>query len=139
LAYVEVLGNERADTTMGFLKRALIFYRQHRITVRKIMTDNGSAYVSHVFEALCQQRNLKHLRTRPYRPCTNGKAERFIQTLLREWAYKRPYRSSRERIAALPRWLFRYNHHRPPREPRWGFTDHPGGGLVLNNLPGLHI
>jgi transposase InsO family protein len=113
LAYVEVLANEQADTTMGLLKRVLIFFRRHGITVRRIMTDNGSAYVSHVFAALCQQNALKHLRTRPYRPCTNGKAERFIQTLLREWAYKRPYRSSRARTVTLPRWLFRYNHHRP--------------------------
>lgn len=113
LAYVEVLANEQADTTIGFLKRALIFFRRHGITVRRIMTDNGSAYVSHVFAALCLQNNLRHLRTRPYRPCTNGKAERFIQTLLREWAYKRPYRSSRARTTALPRWLFRYNHYRP--------------------------
>lgn len=113
LAYVEVLANECANTTMGFLKRVLIFFRQHRISVRRIMTDNGSAYVSHVFAALCHQRGLRHLRTRPYRPCTNGKAERLIQTLLREWAYKRPYRSSRERTASLPRWPLRYNHQRP--------------------------
>jgi transposase len=112
LAYVEVLANEQADTTLGFLKRTLIFFRRHRITVKRVMTDNGPAYVSAVFAALCLERNLRHLRTKPYRPCTNGKAERLIQTLLREWAYKRPYRSSADRIAALPSWLHHYNHRR---------------------------
>src|SRR6185295_3302450 len=114
LAYVEVLANELATTTAGFLRRVLIFCRQHGIRkVERVMTDNGSAYRSHLFATLCQARTLRHLRTRPYRPCTNGKAERFIQTLLREWAYKRPYTSSARRTAALPRWLHRYNYHRP--------------------------
>jgi transposase InsO family protein len=113
LAYVEVLANEQADTTIGFLKRALIFYRRHRVRVRRVLTDNGSAYVSHIFAELCAQRSIAHKRTRPYRPCTNGKAERLIQTLLREWAYKRPYRSSRMRTAVLPRWLDHYNYRRP--------------------------
>jgi transposase InsO family protein len=113
LAYVEVLANEQGETTVGFLKRALIFFRQHQVRVKRLLTDNGSAYVSQVFADLCQDRSITHKRTRPYRPCTNGKAERFIQTLLREWAYKRPYTSSQRRAAALPRWLYRYNHRRP--------------------------
>jgi transposase InsO family protein len=113
LAYVEVLANEQGDTTAGFLRRALIFFRRHNVNVKRILTDNGSAYVSRVFAALCAHRSIIHKRTRPYRPCTNGKAERFIQTLLREWAYKRPYHSSRKRVAALPRWLDHYNHRRP--------------------------
>jgi transposase InsO family protein len=113
LAYAEVLANEQGETTAGFLRRALIFFRRHHITVKRVLTDNGSAYRSHVFLALCQARSIAPKRTRPYRPCTNGKAERFIQTLLREWAYKRPYRSSRRRTAVLPRWLDRYNHRRP--------------------------
>jgi transposase InsO family protein len=114
LAYVEVLANEQATTTAGFLRRALIFFRQHGIRkVQRVMTDNGSAYVSHLFAALCAARSLRHIRTRPYRPCTNGKAERFIQTMLREWAYKRPYPSSKRRIAALAGWLRYYNHRRP--------------------------
>jgi transposase InsO family protein len=113
LSYVEILANERSDTTVGFLKRALAFFRSHGITVQRVMTDNGSAYVSHLFAALCRDKSLRHLRTQPYRPCTNGKAERLIQTLLREWAYKRPYRSSRHRAAVLPRWLDRYNYTRP--------------------------
>ncbi len=113
LAYVEVLANEQAETTVGFLRRALIFFRRHGITAQRVMTDNGSAYVSHLFAQRCQVHSLRHLRTRPYRPCTNGKAERFIQTMLREWAYRRAYSSSRLRTAALPAWLHYYNHRRP--------------------------
>ena len=113
LAYVEVLANEEATTTAAFLRRALAFYRLHGIRVRRLLTDNAKNYTAHAFLALCTARHVDPRRTRPYRPCTNGKAERFIQTLLREWAYKRPYTSSRRRIAALPRWLHRYNHHRP--------------------------
>jgi transposase InsO family protein len=114
VAYIEVLANEQATTTAGFLRRALIFFRQHGIRkVERVMTDNGSAYVSHLFAALCAARSLRHIRTRPYRPCTNGKAERFIQTMLREWAYKHPYPSSKRRTAALARWLRYYNHRRP--------------------------
>jgi transposase InsO family protein len=113
LAYVEVLANEQGNTTAGFFRRALIFFRRHRIRVKRVLTDNGSAYRSHVFIELCQARFITPKRTRPYRPCTNGKAERFIQTLLREWAYKRPYGSSRRRTAMLARWLDHYNHRRP--------------------------
>ena len=113
LAYVEVLANEQAETTAAFLRRALIFYRRHGIRVERVMTDNGSAYVSHLFAELCKQHHLRHIRTRPYTPRTNGKAERFIQTMLREWAYFRPYSSSRIRTALLPRWLTHYNHRRP--------------------------
>jgi transposase InsO family protein len=113
LAYVEVLANEQAETTAAFLRRALAYYRCHGIRVERVMTDNGSAYVSHLFAQLCTQSQLRHVRTRPYTPRTNGKAERFIQTLLREWAYVRPYATSRRRTAALPRWLHHYNHRRP--------------------------
>lgn len=112
LAYVEVLANEEAPTTAGFLRRALIFFRRHGVRIKRVLTDNAKTYTSDVFQALCAQRSIRHRRTRPYRPCTNGKAERFIQTMLREWAYKRPYTSSRRRTAALPRWLDRYNHRR---------------------------
>jgi transposase InsO family protein len=113
LAYVEVLSDERAITTAGFLERALAWLGERGITVRRVLTDNGSAYVSALFADLCRRRDLRHRRTRPYRPRTNGKAERFIQTSLREWAYARPYSSSTKRSAALPRWLHYYNHHRP--------------------------
>jgi transposase InsO family protein len=113
LAYVEVLANEEARTTAGFLRRALIFYRRHGIRVKRILTDNAKTYTSDLVQQLCARYSIRHKRTRPYRPCTNGKAERLIQTLLREWAYKRPYTSSARRTAALPRWLRRYNHYRP--------------------------
>lgn len=113
LAYAEVLCGETAEHTAGFLHRALAFLRQHAVRVRAVMTDNAFAYLGRLFQATCQRYRLRHLRTRPYRPCTNGKAERFIQTLLREWAYVRPYTSSRRRSAALPRWLAYYNCRRP--------------------------
>jgi transposase InsO family protein len=113
LSYMEVLPDERADTVAGFLRRALAWYRQHGIVARRLLTDNGNGYVSHLFAQLCQQEGLRHLRTRPYTPRTNGKAERFIQTSLRSWAYGRPYTSSQQRLDALPRWLHYYNHHRP--------------------------
>lgn len=112
LAYVEILPAETADMCAGFLQRALAFYRSHGVRVRAVMTDNARAYLSHAFEAVCQRHRLRHLKTRPYRPRTNGKAERFIQTLLREWAYARPYTSSRKRAEQLPRWLRYYNHRR---------------------------
>jgi len=113
LAYVEVLTNEQKLTATGFLERAMAFYRRLDIRVRAVMTDNGSAYLSRLFTAACRFFRLRHLRTRPYRPRTNGKAERFIQTLLREWAYARPYRHSSLRTRALRTWLRYYNHRRP--------------------------
>jgi transposase InsO family protein len=113
LAYVEILADEKAVTTVAFLERALAWFAAHGVTVRRLLTDNGSAYVSDLFADLCRRSGLRHRRTRPYRPRTNGKAERFIQTSLREWAYARPYSSSRLRSEALPHWLHYYNHHRP--------------------------
>jgi transposase InsO family protein len=113
LAYVEVLPDEQATTAIGFLKRAVAFYRRHGITVERVMTDNGSAYRSTVHAFACRAMGLKHLRTRPYRPRTNGKAERFIRTLLAGWAYGAIYATSAERIAALDGWLWTYNHRRP--------------------------
>ena len=124
LAYVEVLPDEKAKTAIGFLKRALAFYRSHGITVEGLMTDNGSAYRSAAHALACRAMGIRHIRTRPYRPQTNGKAERFIRTMLREWAYAAVYGSSPERAAALAGWLERYNFtrrhgalgHRPPIE-----------------------
>src|SRR4051812_30329950 len=87
LAYAEVLSDEKGPTAVAFLRRALRFFAGHGIHVERVMTDNGSPYVSHTHAAACHELALKHLRTQPYRPRTNGKAERFIQTLLREWAY----------------------------------------------------
>jgi transposase InsO family protein/transposase len=122
LAYVEVLPDEKATTAIGFLKRSLSFYRSHGITVERLMTDNGSAYRSTAHALACRALGIKHIRTRPYRPQTNGKAERFIRTMLREWAYAAVYGSSPDRAAALSGWIERYNFrrrhgalgHRPP-------------------------
>jgi transposase InsO family protein len=113
LAYVEVLPNERAESSIAFLYRAAAWLRRQGITVERVMTDNGSGYVSKSFRAAVAELRARHIRTRPYTPRTNGKAERFIQTLLREWAYARPYTSSYRRRAALPAWLRRYNERRP--------------------------
>jgi transposase InsO family protein len=113
LAYVEVLRDETATTSVGFLRRAFAWFLRLGVRVERIMTDNGSAYVSRRFAAACAGMQLRHKRTRPYRPCTNGKAERFIQTLLREWAYAMPYRNSTLRTRALRHWLRYYNRERP--------------------------
>jgi len=113
LAYVEVLENEKGTTAVGFLKRALAFYRRHGVSVEAVMTDNGSAYVSTVHAIACRALGIRHLRTRPRRPQTNGKAERFIRTMLGGWAYGAIYGSSAERSAALEGWLWRYNFRRP--------------------------
>jgi transposase len=122
LAYVEVLSDQTAPTTIGFLQRAIAWFGEHGITVREVMTDNGSAYISAAWASWCSTNNIVHIRTRPHRPRTNGKAERFIQTLLREWAYAQTYATSEHRRRALPRWLRHYNHtrlhgslgHKPP-------------------------
>jgi transposase InsO family protein len=113
LAFVEVLEDEKAVTAVGFLRRAIAFYAARGITVQQLMTDNGSAYISSVHALACRALGLKHLRTRPYRPRTNGKAERFIRTLLGGWAYGAIYNTSRERNDALAAWIDFYNHRRP--------------------------
>jgi len=112
LAYVEVLIDERAANAVAFLRRAVAFYRRHGITVERVITDNGSAYRSTVHAIACRAMGVRHLRTRPYRPQTNGKAERFIRTMLGGWAYGALYRNSTERTAALDGWLDYYNHQR---------------------------
>ena len=112
LAYAEVLSDEKATTAVGFLRRALSFYRRHGVEVEAVMTDNGPAYVSVAHALACRILGLKHLRTRPYRPQTNGKAERFIRTMLGESAYGAIYGSSSERTAALAGFLWRYNYKR---------------------------
>jgi transposase InsO family protein len=122
LAYAEVLADERGDTAAGFLRRATAWFRSMGIGVERVMSDNGSCYVSAIHAATCRELGLRHLRTQPYRPRTNGKAERFIQTLQRRWAYGAIYGTSTERTAALPGWLAHYNFtrrhgslgHRPP-------------------------
>jgi transposase InsO family protein len=122
LAYAEVLADEKATTAVGFLKRAVAFYRRYGIRVEAILSDSGSAYRAAAHAIACRRLRIKHLRSRPYRPQTNGKAERFIRTMLNAWAYGAIYRSSSERTAALDGWLWHYNHrrrhsalgHRPP-------------------------
>jgi len=113
LAYAEVLPTAAWPDAVGFLERALAWFAAHQVHAQRVMTDNGSAYRSRAFAALCARVAVRHLRTRAYTPRTNGKAERFIQTLLREWAYRRPYRSSARRRRALEPWLRYYNRRRP--------------------------
>jgi transposase InsO family protein len=112
LAYAEVLPDEKATTTVGFLRRAVDFYGRHGIRVERVLTDNGAGYRSTIHALACRALRIRHLRTRPYRPQTNGKAERFIRTLLHGWAHGAIYRSSAERTAALDGWLWHYNHRR---------------------------
>jgi transposase InsO family protein len=112
LAYAEVLPDEKATTAVGFLRRAVAFYQRHGMTVEELITDNGSPYRSAVHALACRLLGIRHLRTRPRRPQTNGKAERFIRTMLAGWAYGAIYATSAERTAALDGWLWRYNHHR---------------------------
>ena len=135
LAYVEVLDDERAPTAVAFLRRAVKFYASHGIQVERVMTDNGGAYRSFAHAFACRQLKLKHIRTRPRRPQTNGKAERFIRTMLEGWAYGRVYSSSRERRRALEPWLHFYNRRRPH-----GATGHkpPITRLHGNNLLGSY-
>jgi len=113
LAYTEILPDERQHSACAFLTRALAFFQAHGVSVERVMTDNGSAYRSHLFKSLIASAGLRHIRTRPYTPRTNGKAERFIQTSLREWAYRNAYRTSAERTQAMHPWITSYNHRRP--------------------------
>ncbi len=112
-AYVEALPNERGDTTAGFLERAIAHFARCGVQVRELLTDNAKNYTtSQAFIDVADKHHLRRLTTRPYRPQTNGKAERFIQTLQNEWAYARRYTSNEYRLRALPRWVYRYNHRR---------------------------
>jgi transposase InsO family protein len=138
LAYVEVLADEKAATAIGFLRRALGFYGAHGIQVERLMTDNGPAYISLAHALACRALGLRHLRTRPYRPRTNGKAERFIRTLLGAWAYGAIYASSQQRTDALSIWLDHYNY----RRPHGALSHHPPAArlaqLTGNNLHGSY-
>lgn len=113
LAYVEVLADERALTATGFLRRAIRYFNDRGVSVQRVMTDNGAAYRSAIWAIACRAVGVRHKRTRPRRPRTNGKAERFIRTLLEGWAYAAIYPTSCHRSAALPAWINHYNHHRP--------------------------
>jgi transposase InsO family protein len=138
IAFSAVLPDERQESVVAFLREALVYYRRFGIRFRAVLTDNGSAYRSRAFAAECRRLGLKHRFTRPYTPRTNGKAERFIQTALREWAYARRYQNSTERSQSLPAWLHQYNWHRPhaslgllPPVSRSGL--HPNNLLRLHN------
>jgi len=113
IAFAKIMGSERKRSATAFLKAAIADYESLGIKVERVMTDNGSCYKAFAFRRLCKRLGLRHIRTRPYTPKTNGKAERFIQTSLREWAYAQAYRNSQQRKAELPVWLHRYNWHRP--------------------------
>lgn len=115
VTYAEVLPDERAASAAGFLERALAWFRERDVHVQRVMTDNGSCYRSHRLNRSLVAQGVRHVYTRPYRPQTNGKAERFIQTAKREWAYARAYRSSMARTLMLPGFLNRYNCRRPHR------------------------
>jgi len=113
IAFAQVMPDEKKESEIAFLETTLAYYQSLGVTVARVMTDNGSCYKAFDFRDACRNRGLKHIRTRPYTPKTNGKAERFIQTALREWAYAQAYTHSDRRAAELPRWLHRYNWHRP--------------------------
>jgi transposase InsO family protein len=113
LAFSQILPDERKESAVAFLKAAVAYYASLGVIVARVMTDNGSCYRSKAFRKACSDLGLKHIRTRPYTPKTNGKAERFIQTALREWAYAQAYPTSDRRAEELPVWLHRYNWHRP--------------------------
>ena len=137
IAFVQVMPDQRKESAVAFLEAAVAYYASLGIKVQRVMTDNGSCYRSRAFRAACKRLGLRQIFTKPYTPRTNGKAERFIQTSLREWAYARAYNTSDERNAELPRWLHRYNWHRPhgsigskPPISRLGLTG--------NNLLRLH-
>jgi transposase InsO family protein len=132
LAYAEVLADEKATTAVAFLRRAVAFYAAHGISVERVMTDNGSAYCSIAHALACRALSIRHLRTRPRRPRTNGKAERFIKTMIAGWNDGAIYGSSRERAAALDGWLWTYNHRR-----RHGALSHKPPIARLNELNNL--
>jgi transposase InsO family protein len=133
LAYAEVLPDEKATTAIAFLRRAVAFYASYGMAVRELLTDNGSAYRATIHAIACRALGIRHLRTRPHRPQTNGKAERFIRTLLGGWAYGAIYRTSSERAAALDGFIFRYNHHR-----RHAGIGRQTPAIRLNNLLGTY-
>jgi transposase InsO family protein len=137
IAFSQVLPDETKDSAVPFLNAAVDYYASLGVRVARVMTDNGSCYRSFEFREACRKLGLRHIRTRPYTPKTNGKAERFIQTSLREWAYARPYRNSDHRADKLPAWLHRYNWHRPHGGINYQ-TPISRLGITGNNLLRLH-
>jgi transposase InsO family protein len=138
IARAEIFPDQKKESAVAFLVATIAYFRSLGITVERVMTDNGSCYLSKAFARVCKQLAVKHIRIKPYTPQTNGKAERFIQTALREWAYATAFEHSEQRYAALPAWLHRYNWHRPhvslARKPPISRL-----GLTGDNLLRLHI
>ena len=137
IAFTQILPDEKAVSAIAFLKAAVAYYKSLGITVQRVMTDNGSCYKAFAFKDACKALGLKHVRTRPYTPRTNGKAERFIQTALREWAYARPFLTSTHRAKDLPRWTHHYNWHRPHSAIK-SKPPVSRSGLAEDNLLRLH-
>ena len=138
IGFTMILPDETANSAVPFLKAAVAYYRRLGVKVLRVMTDNGSCYRSSAFREACKKLRLRHIRTRPYTPKTNGKAERFIQTALREWAYAKAYRSSDQRADEMPAWLHRYNWHRPHGGIKYQ-TPISRLALTEDNLLRLHI
>lgn len=138
IAFTQIHLNEKKESAIAFLIAAVDYYRKLGITITRVMTDNGSCYISKAFAATCRQLDLKHVRTKPYTPRTNGKAERFIQTAIREWAYARAYHTSEQRARHLPIWTHMYNWHRPHGGIK-GQTPISRLGWDRNNLLRFHI
>ncbi|MGI9505143.1 MAG: IS481 family transposase [Geminicoccaceae bacterium] len=138
VAFTEIHKDEKKASAIDHLKAAVAYYAALGVTVTRVMTDNGSCYRSFAFRDACKALSIKHIRTRPYTPQTNGKAERFIQTVIREWAYATEFETSEQRKADLPRWQHRYNWHRPHsslnKKPPISRI-----GLTGNNLLRIHI
>jgi len=138
LGCADIMPDEKKQSAVAFLNAAVAWYASLGITVQRVMTDNGSCYKSFAWRDACNALGIKHIRTKPYTPKTNGKAERFIQSSLREWAYARAYETSRQRAMELPHWLHHYNWHRPHAGIK-GNTPISRSGLDVNNLMRLHI
>ncbi|MBB2823402.1 UNVERIFIED_ORG: transposase InsO family protein, partial [Rhizobium esperanzae] len=138
LAYLEILPDETRRSCLRFLFNALRFFKAHGVKVQRVMTDNGTSFRSHRYAKALRRLSIKHIRTKPYTPKTNGKAERLVQTALREWAYAKAYETSQQRAADLPLWLHRYNWHRPHGSLQ---SKPPVSrlGLIEDNLLRLHI
>ncbi len=137
LGCADIMPDEKKQSAVAFLHAAVAWYKRFDITVERVMTDNGSCYKSFAWRDACNALRIKHIRTKPYTPKTNGKAERFIQSSLREWAYARAYETSRQRAIELPHWLHHYNWHRPHAGIK-GNTPISRSGLDVNNVMRLH-
>jgi len=137
VAFTQILPDEKKESAVAFLEAVVAYYQILGITLERVMTDNGSCYRSKAFAKACKRLKLKHIRTKPYTPKTNGKAERFIQTALREWAYARAYQTSDQRAEHMPSWLHRYNWHRPHGSLN-AKTPISRLGLTEDNLLRLH-